>query len=104
MQAGDDKQSLSRRFLERFDIIVGDSPFAIFVNEHMTEIDLTGIILRKIALNKKYGIKQMNIHGIGSANVRLIQHGQTLEEVKLELIDVPAIDKQGNVLTVTVHF
>jgi hypothetical protein len=103
-QEEDDKQALSRRFLERFDVIVHDSPFAIFVNENMTETSLEEMVIRKVRLNRQYGIREMNIHGIGNANVRLIESVLSSDEVKGELLDIPEIDKRLNVIVVKVKF
>lgn len=99
-----DKQALSTTFLKRFDVLVNDSPFAIFVHGHMTVASLRDEMLRKIATNKAYGIHQMNIHGIGNANVRLIEAALEQNDIKAAIIEVPSIEKQRNVMSITLSF
>ena len=56
-------------FLEAYELIVEDFPFAIFVSRDMGVAEITREIKSKIDDCKKYGIETLNIHGIGEENI-----------------------------------
>ncbi|MBS3102492.1 hypothetical protein J4458_03520 [Candidatus Woesearchaeota archaeon] len=57
-----------------FKLIVRTSPFAVFVYRDMSEEELSGIIMYRLDTNIKYGIKFVDIHGIGWDNVKKIKN------------------------------
>lgn len=61
------------KFLSFYNIIVGEFPFAIFINRNMSKIKVREDFLAKIEKNRKYGIQTLNIHGIGEHNVGKIR-------------------------------
>lgn len=56
-------------FLETYELIVEDFPFAIFVSRDMSVAEITREIKNKINDCQKYGIETLNIHGIGEENI-----------------------------------
>ena len=71
-----DKQEISRKFSELFNILATELPFTVFVYHDMTDEK----IVKQVALKLKYGAEFVNIHGIGEHNVSTIN--KALEEIK----------------------
>lgn len=89
-------------FLETFDTIVNQSPFAIFVGSPMTKDQLLSEVVSKMEVNKKYGINYLNIHGIGEHNVSKIEF--ILTKLKDKFASAPDIESGRKYITVTIYF
>lgn len=61
-----------REFLEAYNLIIEQYPFAVFVHRGMTVREITKAINKKEVECKKYGIKKLNVHGIGVENINKI--------------------------------
>ena len=59
-------------------------------------------VRERMVIAKKYGIKYLNIHGIGQANVNKITH--VLENLRSELSLPEEIIRQGSVIAVKIQF
>jgi len=79
------------QFSEIYEVIVTQSPVAIFVNRWMSEEELKAKILKQIAINRHYGINYLNIHGISRENVRKISKIINEAEISNELLALPEI-------------
>ncbi|OGG11448.1 hypothetical protein A2Z00_05715 [Candidatus Gottesmanbacteria bacterium RBG_13_45_10] len=90
------------KFLEIYDEIVLYSPFAYFVNRSTPDSDVIQHILGKIEQMKRYGIKTLNIHGIGHANVAKVKIA--LEAVEKEVKCTKSILEEDNIIVVKLHF
>lgn len=90
------------KFLKRYNTIVMQYTFAVFVNARMTKEELKKEVEEKIVLNKKYGISRLNIHGIGNDNVAKIQ--ELLNELKKSIHWPPDIDSERGFITVKIAF
>jgi len=90
------------KFIERYNTIVMQFPFAVFVNNKMTQQELLQEVEKKIEINKKYGIKQLNIHGIGEDNITKIQ--ELLLTLRKKISWPPVIDSDRKFITVQIHF
>jgi len=89
------------QFLEIFDKIVKESPFAIFVNRYMDKDELLSKIRSQITKNRKYGIKFLNVHGIGAKNVKTIR--EALYELESdEGIEVKNVQERANIIFVNI--
>lgn len=55
-------------FNEIYDLVVGESILAVFINRTMDINDVTEKILKKIEQNKQFGIRTFKIHGINKDN------------------------------------
>jgi hypothetical protein len=60
-------------FLERYNLIINEEAFAVFVSGWMMADELAPIIHKKVRKNLKYGIHNITIHGIGKENVNNIK-------------------------------
>jgi len=89
-------------FHKKYEIIVEQYLFAIFVNRDMTIESLKLDIKRKIDRNRMYGVRKLDIHGIGHSNVIKIQ--DALKQLKNELTASPAIEQHRDILRVTIYF
>jgi len=58
---------------KELNFIIEESAFALFVHSHMKENDVCEKAKAKIESNKKAGKPYLNVHGIGSKNVMLVQ-------------------------------
>ncbi len=68
------------KFLNRYEVIVTQYPFAVFVGKSMSYGELEKEVFNKMITGKKYGSTFVNIHGIGIRNVELIN--KLIEENK----------------------
>lgn len=59
-------------FLKRYNTIIEEEAFALFVTYNMSSPEVQNLIEMKIKRNQKYGIKFVRIHGIGRKNVETI--------------------------------
>ncbi len=90
-------------FLEAFNTIVNQSPFAIFVSSQMILEALLKEVESKMKLNKQYGIDHLNIHGIGETNVSKIE--LLLGKLKDKFSRNPDTESSGRrYITVTIYF
>jgi|SRR3990167_9894247 len=90
------------KFAARYEIIVMQYPFAVFVSSRMTYPKLKSELQRKIIINKTYGITKINIHGIGKNNVKKIY--KLLDELRSKFSQSPEIDSGKNFITATIYF
>lgn len=88
------------KFMQLYELIVTESPYAIFVSRQMTSSELLSKVKTKIETSKKYGINYLNIHGIGDENIRIIS--TVLEQLKEEgiIIEPQERFRDNNMLTV----
>lgn len=90
------------KFRERYNVIVEQYTFAVFVSNRMLPAETKQKILEKIELNKKYGIRQLNIHGIGKSNVIKIQ--EVLYEIRTNINWPAEIDSGNSFINVKITF
>lgn len=90
------------QFLERYNVIVEQYTFAVFVSNRMSEEVTKNDILGKMKLNKSYGIHEMNVHGIGIGNVVKIQ--KVLYKIKKEIQWPAQIDSGNSFINVKLRF
>ncbi|HAZ10814.1 MAG TPA: hypothetical protein DCY56_06895 [Candidatus Omnitrophica bacterium] len=56
------------KFKSMYKMVVDELPLCVFVNHIMNKNDIKG----EIELKKKYGLKYINMHGIGTSNIKKI--------------------------------
>lgn len=81
-------------FLKVYEIIITESPYAVFINNRMSEENVKEGVFNKINIGKKYGIKYLNIHGIGKDNVEKISN--LLKKLTPTLPQPPEITRDGS--------
>lgn len=90
-------------FTRIYDEIVTQYPFAVFVGQRMSEKEFEVEVRNKMKMNKKYGINQMNIHGIGEDNVSKIQ--KLLEKLRDQFTAPHKVITSGKIfISVTIFF
>lgn len=85
---------VQERFREVYEIIVKESPYAVFINTNMTPSETKEAVVNRIKISQKYGLSFLHIHGIGKENVSKIL--QLLDEMKTDFIRSPGITQGGN--------
>ena len=85
-----------------YERIVNESPYAVFINREMSSETAEREVRDRINVAKKYGVKYLNIHGIGEENVSKIKY--ILEKLRPEFSLPEEIKTQGNVITVKIQF
>ncbi|MBI2405477.1 hypothetical protein HYV21_00270 [Candidatus Microgenomates bacterium] len=89
-------------FFRVYDIIVTESPYAVFISAVMSQEDVKREVLDRIRVGKTYGIKYLNIHGIGEDNVDKISY--LLKELTPTLTQPPEITKGERFIVIKIWF
>lgn len=87
-------------FTSTYNKIIEHYTFAVFVSSRMTKDELKKEITSKIEDNKKYGVKSMNIHGLGEENVKKIV--EVLSELKDLIKETPEINSRIDYIIVKI--
>lgn len=90
------------KFLEIYEEIVRYSPFAFFVSRAMSDSEVIQHIMNKIEKMKGYGIKTLNIHGIGHTNVDKVKNA--LEEIEKKIKCTKSILEEDNIIVIKLNF
>lgn len=90
------------KFKDRYNVIVEQYTFAVFVSNRKSYKDTKKEIVGKIELNKKYGIRQLNIHGIGRNNVTKVK--TILSEIKKTIHCTAEIEAGNSFINVKITF
>jgi len=85
-----------------YDRIVNESPYAVFINREMSNQVAEKEVRDRINTALNYGIRYLNIHGIGEENVEKIVY--ILEKLKSDFPLPQEIKRQGNVIVVKIQF
>lgn len=92
----------AEEFLKIYEIIITESPYAVFINARMSEIDVKKEVLNRMEIGRKYGIKYLNIHGIGKDNADRITN--LLKELTPKLAKPPEITRGERFIVVKIWF
>jgi hypothetical protein len=90
------------KFLSTYNTIIMNYPFAIFVSNTTTLAELESEVEKKMAINKQYGINNLNLHGIGEDNIDKIT--AILEKFKEKFTHRPTFDSERRYIMVTIWF
>lgn len=91
-------------FLSTYNKIIDHYTFAVFVSNRMTKDDIKKEIIGKIEDNKKYGVKNMNIHGLGQSNVNKIFEVLNDTNIKKFFTQAPEIVSKNDYIIVKIWF
>ena len=97
-----DEQEALREFDILFNTIVIGLPFTIFVCYKMNVDEVKSIIMDKVKKNLKYGLKFLNIHGIGIQNIKKIH--ETILELEETIKIKKSINEKNNIIFVRLEF
>jgi hypothetical protein len=90
-------------YLQTYEMIVTESPLAMFVGVGITRPKAKTLLLEKISLNKESEVGYLNIHGIGDNNIRVIKSLLNDAEVKEKFTEDPTFKFVGNSVKVTIY-
>lgn len=90
--------STKEQFKELYEIIVEKSILAVFVHGEMDEYEITSQIQNKLEISKKYGIKFIHIHGIGSQNIRKIKDYLHAYLEKVDFLEKRIFEKENIII------
>ncbi|MEE8403261.1 MAG: hypothetical protein V3R93_05875 [Candidatus Hydrothermarchaeaceae archaeon] len=93
----------NEKFMEKYDIIINEEAFAIFVSGSMSVDNVKNAIQQKIERNLKYGVKFVNIHGIGKGNVEKIREALSYIEGIYSNIN-KTLEEKENIIFVKLRF
>jgi hypothetical protein len=99
MQEYKDDRLANEAFIEKYKPIVMELPFTIFVGFPMSVEE----IRKQIATKKQYGIKFVNIHGIGENNIKKIKDVILGKEKDGQFI-INELKEEKNSLFVRINF
>ncbi|MFH1094528.1 MAG: hypothetical protein V1739_10325 [Candidatus Omnitrophota bacterium] len=95
----ENEEVVNKKFKKLYKHIVWELPFTVFVDHGRTK----KAIIAEITTKKKYGFKFINIHGIGSDNVKKIK--QIIESLSSDTqYDIAEEKKEGKRIFVKVKF
>jgi uncharacterized protein YaaQ len=80
------------KFREKFEKIVNEAPFTVFVSQRESKSAFKNEINAKLKKFRNYGIGYLSVHGIGPENVKKVQ--EIIDEITAEREDIEA---QNNV-------
>lgn len=90
------------KFSQIYEQIVTESPYAVFIHSGMSDKEVSEIVKHKMEISKKYGIKYLNIHGIGKENVDKIT--VLIKELAPDLTSLPEITSGDKFIAVKIRF
>lgn len=82
-------------FQKVYNEVIDNMPFALFVNRGMNKSEIKKIIEEKITAMQAYGIKTLNIHGIGEKNSQNIR--EVLATFPRDIFDISS-NQESHVL------
>lgn len=98
------ERGVEKDFINKYNIIINEEAFAIFVSGHMDSGQVKSDIKMKIDRNLRYGIKTVSIHGIGRINKDKIR--EAIFEIQKD--DYPnietSIEETGNIILAKLAF
>ncbi len=90
-------------FVEIYETIVMEFPFAVFVSAERSIDEIEEEIVTKIKLVKKYGWVKVSVHGIGETNVSKIREIIPMVEkecAEIKSTDISSYESKGKIVAV----
>ena len=91
-------------FIDSYDVLVTQAPFAVFVSGVKSDAELTAELEHKIQYNRMYGIHHLNIHAIGMDNVHKLQELLRNPQISQTFTTEPAISSEGSIMNAQIFF
>ena len=91
-----------RRFIQVYDTIVNEMPYAVFASHFKTQQELKAELVKKIRDVRQNGWKRVSVHGIGAENVQKIK--KTMIEVESECSEVESTEIEADQQVIKVTF
>ncbi|MCX9025428.1 MAG: hypothetical protein OIN85_04955 [Candidatus Methanoperedens sp.] len=100
-QRGYDK----RDFINKYNIIINEEAFAVFIRSNMNDIEVKTTIKNKMSRNLGYGRRDITIHGIGRYNVEKIRKAISDIEEENEYPNIEKhIEETGSIILAKLSF
>lgn len=93
-----------RMFLENYELIINNAPFAYFVSSTQTVEELVTGLMEKIVFSRQYGQHKLAIHAIGHGNITKVNDALKDAELKLLIEDRIDTEIQRNVMTMFIYY
>lgn len=90
------------KFISVYEIIVTQSPYAEFINSHMSDTEVLDVVSRKMEFGRKYGIRYLNIHGIGIDNVQKIN--RLMVSLDQKFTKPPEVNSTQGFIVIKIYF
>jgi len=98
------QHGFEKDFINKYNIIIDEEAFAIFVSGDMDSVRVKNDIKMKIDRNLKYGIRTVSIHGIGRSNKEKIREAIfNLQREEYPNIETN-IEETGNIILAKLTF
>lgn len=91
-------------FIDNYNLIIDKALLAVFVSGAKSEQELEDEVGSKLLTNRTYGIHRLNIHAIGSENVRKLKDLIQNPTISQHFTADPAISIEGNIMNVQIFF
>lgn len=91
----------SEEFQHTFDFILRTEPFTVFVGRLKSVDETVSLVLEKVERCTRYGIQELNVHGIGQENIEKIRSILEDEEINKSFSQSPNISIKGDVAHAT---
>lgn len=94
-----------KNFLYKYNIIINEEAFAVFVSGDMDSAEVKNAIKIKMSRNLKYGRRDVTIHGIGRSNTEKIREAITAIEREGEYPNIEKyIEEMGSIILAKLMF
>ena len=91
------------KFKELYNTIINEEAFAVFIKSSMPIHEVKNVIEGQIRRNLKYGIKYVNIHGIGYGNISKIK--EVISNIEMPSLNIhEEIELDENIILATLFF
>ncbi|MBW6471274.1 MAG: hypothetical protein K0A90_08655 [Methanosarcinaceae archaeon] len=91
------------KFEELYNTIIKEEAFAVFIKSSISTPEVKNAIEGQIRRNLKYGIKYVNIHGIGYGNIGKIK--EVISNIEMPTLNIhEEIELDGNIILATLFF
>lgn len=97
-------QGSPNEFKDKYERVIADYSFAVFVASGKKIDFIKAEILKKIKLNRELGNGVINLHGIGESNIRAIKTCLKDPEISSEMNAEPDLDSDGRIFVATIYF
>ena len=93
----------SEKFIEYYNTIIHEEAFAVFISREMSSYEVKNTIESQIKRNLNYGVKKVDIHGIGRNNSMKIR--DAIEDIEIVYPEMhKKIEEEGRIIFANLSF
>ncbi len=90
-------------YLDIYEMIVTESPLAMFIGIGITKAKARQLLLDKISSNRANDVEHINIHGIGDSNIALIKALLSDTEISSQFTEEPTLNLVDKSIKATIY-